>query len=136
MDLWVLFIGVFATITFMCLLICKISRLETRLASIDAKTYTDHTEMSRMSRELHTVVYHNIPDCNVKHEKLHTKVLKIQSKMQMSEVDTRAAQIKIRNDVQSLQRFFVDLERRINNLYLVVMNTPVDAAQSAVLHED
>jgi len=56
--------------------------------------------------------------------------------MQMSEVDTRAAQIKIRNDVQSLQRFFVDLERRINNLYLVVMNTPVDAAQSAVLHED
>jgi len=44
--------------------------------------------------------------------------------------------MKIVRDVKSLQRCFVDLEMRTNNMYMVVMNTPVDAAQSAVLRED
>ena len=124
-ELWVVLMILCVTTLSLCLLICKIWRMDHRLESVHAKMKIDHEDTLRVSRELNTIMFHHIP----------TTVTEMSS-MAKNTRTLACHTMKIVRDVKSLQRCFVDLEMRTNNMYMVVMNTPVDAAQSAVLRED
>ena len=114
----VLLAGIFFTVTLTCLLVCKISRMQTRLASIDAKMKNDHADILRLSRQLETVHIHGIPS----HIEEMSKMAKRMSRMSEEINILVRHSIAHQNDIDRERENLVDCNASLYKTYEQVLS--------------